>query len=61
MHINHHEGYLSKFIKGKTPEESQVFGNLMGAVSTTKSGGTRAFKDLDSIMGIAKEKFNYVE
>lgn len=54
-------GYLSKFVKGKTPEECQVFGNLIGAVSTTKSGGTRAFKNLDKVMKIAKEKFNYTE
>ncbi len=54
-------GYISKFVKGKTPEECQVFGNLMGAVSTTKSGGTGAFKNLNEVMKIAKEKFNYSE
>ncbi|MFC4221291.1 carbohydrate kinase family protein [Flagellimonas marina] len=54
-------GYISKYVKGKSPEECQEFGNLIGAISTTDSGGTAAFKDLDSIMKIAKEKFNYTQ
>lgn len=54
-------GYISKFVKGKSPEECQEFANLMGAISTTEAGGTTAFKDLDSIMEIAKSKFNYTE
>ncbi len=54
-------GYISKFVKGRPPEECQTFGNLTGAVSTTKSGGTRAFKNLENVMEIAKQKFNYIE
>lgn len=54
-------GYISKFVKGKSPEECQVFGNLIGAISTTKSGGTRAFIDPNKVMEIAKQKFNYEE
>lgn len=54
-------GYIYKFVKGETAEKCQEFGNLVGAVSTTKSGGTRAFKNLDNIMKIAKDKFNYKE
>jgi len=54
-------GFIFKFIQGYTPEKCQVFGNLAGAVSTTKSGGTRAFKNHNSIMEIAKQKFNYTE
>ncbi|MCF6351990.1 MAG: carbohydrate kinase family protein [Cyclobacteriaceae bacterium] len=54
-------GFIFKFIQGYTPEKCQVFGNLTGAVSTTKSGGTRAFKNYNSIMEIAKKKFNYTE
>lgn len=54
-------GYISKFVKGRPPEECQVFGNLMGAVSTTKPGGTGAFEDLDKVMKIAEETFNYKE
>jgi sugar/nucleoside kinase (ribokinase family) len=54
-------GYISKFIKGASPEECQEFGNLIGAISTTKSGGTEAFKNLDDVMQIAKNRFNYSE
>lgn len=54
-------GYISKFVKGESPEECQIFGNLMGAVSTTKPGGTNAFKDSNKIMKIAKQRFNYIE
>jgi len=54
-------GYISKFIKGKSPEECQEYGNLMGAISTTKPGGTDAFKNLDQVMKMAKNKFNYTE
>jgi len=52
-------GFISKFIKGASPEECQEFGNLIGAISTTKAGGTEAFENIDDIMGIAKNKFNY--
>ncbi|MCF6297646.1 MAG: carbohydrate kinase family protein [Flavobacteriaceae bacterium] len=52
-------GYISKFVKGKSPEECQMFGNLIGAISTTKAGGTGAFKDIKNTMKIAKDKFNY--
>ncbi len=54
-------GFIFKFIHGNTPEKCQTFGNLTGAISTTKSGGTRAFKNHNGIMKIAKQKFNYTE
>jgi len=54
-------GFIFKFIHGNTPEKCQIFGNLTGAISTTKSGGTRAFTDHNGIMKIAKQKFNYTE
>ncbi len=52
-------GYIFKFIQGCPPEECQEFGNLTGAVSTTKSGGTRAFNDYGSVIDIARRKLNY--
>ena len=52
-------GYISKFIKGASPEDCQEFGNLIGAISTTEAGGTGAFNNLDEIMKIAKDRFNY--
>tara|TARA_R110000868_G_scaffold108065_3_gene295366 strand:+ start:9794 stop:10750 length:957 start_codon:yes stop_codon:yes gene_type:complete len=54
-------GYISKFINGSSPEECQEFGNLIGAISTTKAGGTEAFENLDDVMQIAKNRFNYSE
>jgi hypothetical protein len=33
----------------------------MGAISTTKAGGTTAFSDLESVMDIARTKFNFKE
>jgi sugar/nucleoside kinase (ribokinase family) len=54
-------GYIFKFIDGLPPEDCQTFGNLMGAISTTGSGGTTAFTDYEETMKIAKEKFGYEE
>jgi sugar/nucleoside kinase (ribokinase family) len=52
-------GFISRFIKGASPEDCQEFGNLIGAISTTEAGGTGAFNNLDEIMKIAKDRFNY--
>jgi sugar/nucleoside kinase (ribokinase family) len=38
-------GFIYQFIKGSELEECQDFGNLTGAFSTTKSGGTAAFSE----------------
>jgi sugar/nucleoside kinase (ribokinase family) len=54
-------GFIFKFTQGFPPEDCQTFGNLIGAVSTTKSGGTTAFTDYEETMKIAKEKFGYEE
>lgn len=52
-------GFIFKFIQGFSPEDSQVFGNLIGAISTTKSGGTTAFTNYEDTMKIARTKFHY--
>jgi sugar/nucleoside kinase (ribokinase family) len=54
-------GFIFKFIQQAPLEVCQVFGNLMGAISTTAAGGINAFTDLKSTMKIAKEKFGYEE
>ena len=54
-------GFIFKFVLGFSPEDCQTFGNLIGAISTTKSGGTTAFTDYEETMKIAKEKFGYEE
>ena len=38
-------GFLHQFIRGARIEECLRFGNLAGALSTTRSGGTEAFRD----------------
>jgi sugar/nucleoside kinase (ribokinase family) len=52
-------GFVHRFIQGEGLEACLVFGNLMGAVSTTAAGGTGAFKDLATTLAIAKERFGH--
>ena len=54
-------GFVFKFLGRNSPENCQKFGNLIGAISTTKPGGTTAFKSYEETMKIAREKFNYEE
>jgi len=54
-------GYIFKFVRGFSPEDCQIFGNLIGAISTTAAGGTTAFTNYEETMKIAKEKFGYEE
>jgi len=54
-------GFIFKFIQGSPPEDCQTFGNLIGAISTTGSGGTKAFTNYEETMKIAREKFGYEE
>ncbi len=52
-------GFIFKYTKGVDIKECQKFGNLTGAISTTRSGGTTAFSNYENIMKIAQKKFNY--
>ena len=52
-------GFIVKFVQGENIKECQIFGNLTGAISTTKAGGTTAFTNLNEIMKIAKKEFGY--
>lgn len=54
-------GFIFKFVKGCHPEQCQVFGNLMGAISTTGAGGVGAFEDYETTLRMAREKFGYTE
>jgi sugar/nucleoside kinase (ribokinase family) len=38
-------GFLHQFIRGAALQECLRFGNLTGALSTTRQGGTEAFRD----------------
>ena len=50
-------GFVSAFVKGLSPEECQVTGNLTGAVNTTAAGGTGAFTSLEAVRTLCKERF----
>lgn len=51
-------GFIKKFIEGAPLKECARFGNLMGALSTTSSGGTGAFTDWKALSETAEKKFN---
>lgn len=38
-------GFIHQFIRGATIEDCLKYGNLAGALSTTRAGGTEAFRD----------------
>ncbi len=38
-------GFLHQYVRGASPEACLRFGNLAGALSTTRQGGTEAFRD----------------
>ena len=52
-------GFIFKYISGANLGECQKFGNLTGAINTTKAGGTAAFTNYLEIIEIAKETFEY--
>ena len=52
-------GFLYQFIQGKPLVECQTFGNLTGAISTTRAGGTAAFSSQKDIEAIAQSRFDY--
>jgi sugar/nucleoside kinase (ribokinase family) len=54
-------GYIYKFLRGYAPEDCQVFGNLIGAISTIRPGGTAAFTNYEETVKIAKNIFGYEE
>ena len=54
-------GFIFKFIQGFDVRACQTFGNVTGAINTTQAGGTTAFKNMDSILQVAQERFGYAE
>lgn len=42
-------GFIKKFLEGNSLEECGIYANLIGAHSTTKSGGVNAFKNSEYI------------
>jgi len=52
-------GFLSEFVKKSSLTKCMETGALMGAINTTRAGGTAAFEDYNTVRAIAKERFNY--
>jgi sugar/nucleoside kinase (ribokinase family) len=51
-------GFIHQFIQGKTMEECLEFATLIGAINTTRAGGTTAFQNLSEVKAIAELTFN---
>lgn len=51
-------GFIYQFLEGDSIEQCVRFGNLAGAVSTTKAGGTAAISSLENVINIAKNNFS---
>jgi sugar/nucleoside kinase (ribokinase family) len=49
-------GFLSAFVRGKTPEECGVMGNRTAALSTLRPGGTEAFRDAQLLRQFMEER-----
>lgn len=52
-------GFIHAFLQKKTWKACLESGALMGAVNTTRAGGTGAFENLDKVKTIAQSTFNY--
>ena len=52
-------GFLHKYLKKAPLTECLEFGALTGAINTTRSGGTAAFKNFGLVKEIAQSAFNY--
>jgi sugar/nucleoside kinase (ribokinase family) len=52
-------GFIYKFIQQKSLRECLEFAALTGAVNTTRSGGTMAFENINTVRRIAQTSFNY--
>lgn len=52
-------GFISEFVKNSSLEHCMEVGNIIGALNTTASGGTAAFKSLEYIKNQAKTIFSY--
>jgi sugar/nucleoside kinase (ribokinase family) len=51
-------GFIFRFVKGESLKDCLDFGNLIGALNTTATGGTGAFISKEQIQDAIKKKFN---
>ncbi len=52
-------GFIHRYLKDDAIQGCSEFAALCGAINTTRSGGTTAFADLDTVKRIALQKFNF--
>ena len=50
-------GFIQKYINGDPLKDCLKYGALMGAINTTKPGGTTAFTNIDAIRQAARDRF----
>lgn len=50
-------GFIHAFVKGQSPENSQITGNLTGAINTTAAGGTGAFTSAADVKRVSFDVF----
>lgn len=48
-------GFINQYLQGASPEECLAHANLAGAYSTTREGGTEAFRDRASVTNFFRE------
>ena len=53
-------GFIHKFVQQRPLRECLEFAALIGAVNTTRAGGTEAFRDINTVKKIALTTFNYI-
>ena len=51
--------FIHKFIQKRPLRECLEFAAVIGAVNTTRAGGTTAFENIDTVRNIARTSFNY--
>jgi sugar/nucleoside kinase (ribokinase family) len=51
-------GFIHQYLRGEKLEDCLAFANLAGAYSTTKEGGTEAFRDRDALTSFIRRQWN---
>jgi sugar/nucleoside kinase (ribokinase family) len=52
-------GFINQFLMNRPLTDCQRFGNIVGAISTTATGGTTALESITNIKQYVKEHFGY--
>jgi sugar/nucleoside kinase (ribokinase family) len=52
-------GFIHRYLEGASPEECLAYGNIAGAFSTTREGGTEAFRDSEEMARFFREQIGH--